>query len=97
MILFFLLGTIHNRTQLKEQSIETGEYDESFNDLESGEPPPDETNRYDKHKRIVCHACEDPHCLNLTRCTNAVSCFKSRVRDSTGKHCIRFLMIRNSM
>lgn len=52
----------------------------------------------DKYKRIKCHVCDPPNCSNLRTCSNAVSCYKSRVRDSTGKlllKCNNYLYIDN--
>ncbi|XP_017781722.1 PREDICTED: activin receptor type-1 [Nicrophorus vespilloides] len=35
-------------------------------------------------QRYKCHSCEPPDCANLTVCSNAVQCWKSRIRESTG-------------
>jgi activin receptor type-1 len=35
-------------------------------------------------KRYKCHTCEPPTCLNPTTCTDAIQCWTSRVRESSG-------------
>lgn len=35
-------------------------------------------------KHYQCHSCDPPKCTHLTVCYNAVQCWKSRVRESTG-------------
>lgn len=82
-IFFFFLGEVLHRPHLKE----VGEYDidESQNDLEHGDTPPDEVHReLQKYKRYECHFCDPPTCTNMSVCKNAILCWKSRVRDSTG-------------
>ncbi|XP_034171773.1 type I BMP receptor saxophone [Osmia lignaria lignaria] len=36
------------------------------------------------HQRFKCHSCEEPDCLYQEVCYNAVTCYKSRVRQSDG-------------
>ncbi|XP_066158125.1 activin receptor type-1 isoform X2 [Euwallacea fornicatus] len=35
-------------------------------------------------KHYQCHSCDPPHCINPATCYNAVQCWKSRVRESSG-------------
>lgn len=64
---------------------------------EPGEPPPyDSTNllgytefqpqeRPREHQRFKCHICDPPQCSRLEVCHDAIQCWKSRIRENTGK------------
>ncbi|CAH1365099.1 hypothetical protein MTP99_001397 [Tenebrio molitor] len=39
-------------------------------------------------KRYKCHTCEPPTCLNPTTCTDAIQCWTSRVRESSGQESV---------
>lgn len=84
-----LLKTLNLKEDLDE--------DESNNELELGEPPPYELQKrldnrnillnaqaYAKQQRYKCHSCEPPDCSNPTTCVDAIQCWKSRVRESSG-------------
>lgn len=70
-----------------------------INDRDPGEPPPDLLKRQRNilnslpgtEKRFSCHTCEPPSCSRPTICHDAVQCWKSRVRESTGKIYATFL------
>lgn len=76
---------------------EDPEEDELDTEWEPGEPPPHdyrqnqndlvEAGHYNK-RRYKCHSCEPPDCARLTVCENALSCWKSRVRESTGEESV---------
>lgn len=65
-----------------------------INDRDPGEPPPDLLKQQKKVlnsipstvKRYDCHSCEPPNCSRPTICHDAVQCWKSRVRQSTGMY-----------
>lgn len=58
-----------------------------------GEPPPDlflkrqrvmNDNYIPKIQRFTCYTCEAPNCSNPSNCTDAIQCWKSRVREQNG-------------
>lgn len=80
---------------------EADDDDESNNDLDLGEPPPYELQkRYDNHNSLIgaqdftkrqrykCHSCEPPDCSHPTICTDAIQCWKSRVRETSGEESV---------
>lgn len=79
----YVLGEVPQRPQLKEED----------DDGDLGEPPPyDESEQQNGllgalvgKMRFKCHSCEPPSCANPTVCVNAVFCWKSRVREITGR------------
>nr|CAI5864549.1 unnamed protein product [Callosobruchus analis] len=82
-LVYFVAGEIPRSPHLKE------EYDEDdlINEHEPGEPPPERSLNSIQHrdlKRYKCHSCEPPDCLRLSVCSNAIQCWKSRVRESSG-------------
>lgn len=85
----FILGEISLQPMLREgPDIE----DSLINDRDKGEPPPDLLKRQNNansiqaiDKRYSCLSCEPPSCSRPTVCHDAVQCWKSRVRESTGK------------
>ncbi|KAF5307599.1 hypothetical protein FQR65_LT06755 [Abscondita terminalis] len=93
-----LIGEVLHKPQLKEDADDDD--DDSNNDLDVGEPPPFGIHkRLDNHNNIIgvqtygkqrynCHSCEPPKCSNLTTCVNAIQCWKSRVRDSSGEESV---------
>ncbi|GLV36452.1 saxophone [Carabus blaptoides fortunei] len=42
---------------------------------------------YYKH-RYKCHSCDAPDCANLVICSDAITCWKSRVREITGEESV---------
>lgn len=80
------------------------EENESIDEHEPGEPPPDymqklygnQTNAsaqgYVKQPRYKCYSCDPPHCTYQSVCYDAVQCWKSRVRESSGVYLL-FLII----
>lgn len=85
VLLFFFKGAVQRRPQLKEED----------DDADLGEPPP-----FSEQQNLLvgalvgkvrykCHSCEPPSCSNPTVCVNAVFCWKSRVRETTGKKNLR--------
>nr|XP_023027570.1 activin receptor type-1 [Leptinotarsa decemlineata] len=95
IILLFhsIKGEVWKQPQLREDSDD--DYD-SFNPLDPGEPPPDllvqqgysNSIHSTQLKRYKCHSCEPPDCSNLSVCTNAFQCWKSRVRESSGEESV---------
>lgn len=82
------------------------EENESIDEHEPGEPPPGymqkkqnnhnnvSTQSYAKQPRYKCYSCDPPHCTYESICDNAIQCWKSRVRESSGK--FMFLSINAS-
>ncbi|KAG5869009.1 hypothetical protein JTB14_019947 [Gonioctena quinquepunctata] len=93
LILHFVEGEVRKQPQLREESDD--DYD-SINPQDQGEPPPDFLTKQNYpnsiqmtyHKRYKCHSCEPPDCSNPTVCHNAIQCWKSRVRESTGEESV---------
>lgn len=58
------------------------------NEQNSGEPPPlQNRNNIDNipiKQRFKCHSCEGSGCASPAKCIDAIQCWKSRVRESTG-------------
>lgn len=85
-----MLVEVLHKPNLRDESDDD---DELNNEHDPGEPPPsDLLTRQNLNgiqttlKRYKCHSCEPPDCSTLTTCTNAVQCWKSRVRESTGMY-----------
>lgn len=85
----FISGEISVQPMLREGP----DIEESLiNERDPGEPPPDLLKRQNNvlnsiqatDKRYSCHSCEPPSCSRPTICHDAVQCWKSRVRESTG-------------
>ncbi|XP_018327591.1 activin receptor type-1 isoform X2 [Agrilus planipennis] len=81
-----------HKPQLKEENIHD---DESKDELDPGEPPPQLTHNsispsrgHAKQLRYKCHLCEAPDCSNPSVCIDAIQCWKSRVRESTGEESV---------
>lgn len=95
-ILNICTGEVLHKPQLKEDADDDD--DESNNDLDVGEPPPVGLHkRLDNHnllkvpsfvKRYKCYSCEPPDCSNPTICVDAVQCWKSRVRETSGEESV---------
>ncbi|XP_066592136.1 activin receptor type-1-like [Prorops nasuta] len=57
------------------------------------EEPPDPSENIDQKfndkvgikQRFNCHTCEEPDCYPTEICTNAITCWKSKIRESDGK------------
>lgn len=90
LIFFVILGQIVLHSSLRQgPDIE----EELFNERDPGEPPPDLFKKQStglnslpsSGERYKCHSCEPPSCSSQTICHDAVQCWKSRVRESTGK------------
>ncbi|CAH1111286.1 unnamed protein product [Psylliodes chrysocephalus] len=86
---------VQRRPELREEPEE--DYDSANSNLnEPGEPPPDLLSRQpnpnsiqNPHlKRYSCYSCEPPDCSKTTTCQNALQCWKSRVRESTGEESV---------
>lgn len=86
---------MQRRPELREEPEE--DYDSANSNLnEPGEPPPDLLSRQpnpnsiqNPHlKRYSCYSCEPPDCSKTTTCQNALQCWKSRVRESTGEESV---------
>lgn len=87
---FYFAGEVLKRPQLKEESDE-----DELNSEHLGEPPPYDLQRRQHQNSLIdpqgykqrykCHSCEPPDCSNPTVCLDAILCWKSRVRESTGK------------
>lgn len=94
IIFFNSVGEVLKKPELKEESDE----DELNSERNLGEPPPYDLQRRQHQNSLIdsqgykqrykCHSCEPPDCSNPTVCLNAILCWKSRVRESTGK-CLR--------
>ncbi|KAF5294422.1 hypothetical protein FQA39_LY13407 [Lamprigera yunnana] len=91
-------GGVPDKPQLKEDADDDDD-DEPNNDLHVGEPPPlIIPKRLDNHnfigvqtfgkQRYKCHSCDPPNCTNPTVCVDAIQCWKSRVRDSSGEESV---------
>lgn len=97
---FIFKGKVPQGVQLQEDLDDDD--DDSSNLQEPGEPPPyKKIKGQDNHnsilqtgymKRYACHSCDGPDCSNPTICMNALSCWKSRVRDNTGRYILNFLL-----
>lgn len=90
IISFYFVGEVPKRPELKEESDE----DELNSEHNLGEPPPYDLQRRQHQNSLIdtgykqrfkCHSCEPPDCSNPSVCLDAISCWKSRVRESTGK------------
>ncbi|KYN06312.1 PREDICTED: activin receptor type-1-like [Cyphomyrmex costatus] len=71
-----------------EQEIALQEQDISFDDEKSDSPEPLDPNfgfNTNGQKRFKCHICEDFECVQSNVCNNAITCWKSRVREVNGK------------
>ncbi|KAJ8926057.1 hypothetical protein NQ315_009912 [Exocentrus adspersus] len=84
-------GEVARRPHLREESDDD---DDLNDDRDPGEPPPDDLLHHPNsiqrsgQKRYKCHSCEGPDCTRLTVCSNAVQCWKSRVRESSGEESV---------
>lgn len=93
VICFVFAGAVQQqRPQLDEDSDE----DDLTNDNELGEPPPYGVQRNSlgpsgfSKQRYKCHQCEPPECSNPAVCVDALLCWRSRIRESTGE----FVVVR---
>ncbi|CAG9765597.1 unnamed protein product [Ceutorhynchus assimilis] len=88
LIFHYTSAVIQKRPALNEDP----EEDEDYTDNYPGKPPPDfldrqenvNTLQYVQQKGFKCHSCNPPNCDHPTICHNAVQCWKSRVRESSG-------------
>lgn len=76
------------------------EENESIDEHEPGEPPPDYMQKqqdnhnnvsaqgYVKQPRYKCYSCDPPHCTYESICHGAIQCWKSRVRESSGEESV---------
>lgn len=92
ILLVNIAAEVLHKPNLRDESDDD---DELNNEHDPGEPPPsDLLTRQNLNgiqttlKRYKCHSCEPPDCSTLTTCTNAVQCWKSRVRESTGEESV---------
>ncbi|KAK4885659.1 hypothetical protein RN001_001930 [Aquatica leii] len=93
IIINICTGEVLHKPQLKEDADDDD--DESNNDIDVGEPPPFRIDkRLDNHiqtygkQRYKCHSCEPPDCSNPSICIDAIQCWKSRVRESSGEESV---------
>ncbi|CAH0551587.1 unnamed protein product [Brassicogethes aeneus] len=90
LLMQIVTGEINNKPQLREDpdddeetNIEHDPGGPSFNDLLDKQASYNHTN---VHKpRYKCHLCEASHCATPSVCYNAVQCWKSHVRESSGE------------
>ncbi|KAJ8944930.1 hypothetical protein NQ318_013078 [Aromia moschata] len=87
-------GEVVRSTQLQENTDDEEEINSAH---DPGEPPPNDLLRHANPNsirsathlnRYKCHSCEPPDCSRLTTCTNAIQCWKSKVRESSGEESV---------
>lgn len=89
IVVFFLTGALQQKarphwTQLQlNEELQPNEEDDD-GDL-GGEMHNELVRAVIGKTRYKCHSCEPPACNNPTVCYNAVFCWKSRVRETTGE------------
>lgn len=86
-IMRLTLGMITGMIQQKPSLQESTEGDEDYIDnlVDYAGQQNKQTDLYKiPIKHYQCHSCDPPKCTHLTVCYNAVQCWKSRVRESTG-------------
>ncbi|XP_050300766.1 activin receptor type-1 [Anthonomus grandis grandis] len=99
LILYYASVEIEAAIQKKPVLKEETDDDEDYNENYPWEPPPhtnDLLNRqeninmlqYSQPKGYQCYSCDPPNCDHPSVCHNAVQCWKSRVRESSGDESI---------